>query len=72
MSRPTLIQVIDAAIALGKVDVLSTATLNIAVISLSPKLDAAGFHLVVDGLVNNLDTYVEDSNFIMAEPLDIL
>ena len=64
---------IDAAIALGKVDVLSTATLNIAVISLSPKpFNAAGFHLVVDGLVNNLDTYIEDSNFVIAEPLDIL
>jgi hypothetical protein len=65
--------VIDAATTLGKVDVLGTATLNTAITSLSPKpLNIAGFHLVADGLVNDPDTYMEDSNSIMAKPLDVL
>ena len=64
---------IDAATTLGKVDVLNTATLNVAAASPSPKpLDAASFYLVVDGLVDNLDTYVKNSNSVIAKLLDIL
>ena len=63
----------DAAIALGKVDVLGATALSVATTSLLPKpLDIAGFYLVADGLVDNLDTYVEDSDSVIAEPLDIL
>jgi hypothetical protein len=73
MSGATLIQAIDAVITLGKVDVLGTTTLSIATASLLPKpLDTAGFHPVVDSLVDDLDTYIEDSDFIMAKPLDTL
>ena len=58
---------------MGKVDALGATALSIATTSLSPKpLNIAGFYLVVDGLVDNLDTYIEDSNSIIAEPLDIL
>jgi hypothetical protein len=68
-----LIWVIDAITALGKVDVLSAAALSIATTSPSPKpLNIAGFYLVVDSLVDNLDTYIEDSDSIIAKPLDIL
>ena len=63
---------IDAVTALGKVDVLNTATLNTAATSLSPKpLNTASFYLVVNGLVDNLDTYIEDSNSVIAKPLNI-
>jgi hypothetical protein len=65
--------VIDAITTLGKVDVLGATTLSIATTSLSPKpLNIAGFYLVVDSLVDNLDTYIEDSDSIIAKPLDIL
>ena len=58
---------------MGKVDVLSTAASSVAAASLSPKsLDAAGFHPVVNGLVDDLDTHIKDSNSVMAKPLDIL
>ena len=68
-----MIWVIDAATTLDKVDVLGTAVLNTVAASLLPKpLNAAGFYLVVDGLVDNLNTYIEDSNFIIAKPLNIL
>ena len=68
-----MIWVIDAVTALGKVDTLNTAALNIAAASLLPKpLNAAGFYLVVDGLVDDLDTYIKDSDFVIAEPLDTL
>ena len=64
---------IDAVTALSKVDILSTITLSTAVISPLPKpLNIAGFYLVVDSLVDNLDTYIEDSNSIMVKPLNIL
>ena len=64
---------IDAITALGKVDILGTTTLTIATTSpLSKPLNIASFYLVVDSLVDNLDTYIEDSNSIIAEPLDIL
>ena len=64
---------IDAVTALGKVDVLGATTLSIAATSLLPKpLNIAGFYPVVDGLVDNLDTYIEDSDSIIAEPLDAL
>ena len=64
---------IDAATALSKVDILGATTLSIAATSLLPKpLNIAGFYLVADGLVNNLNTYIEDSNSIIAKPLDIL
>ena len=63
---------IDAATTLGKVDILNTTILNIVATSLLPKpLNAAGFYLVVNGLVDNLNTYIEDSDFIIAKPLDI-
>jgi hypothetical protein len=65
--------VIDAITTLGKVDILGTTALSIATTSLLPKpLNIAGFYLVVDSLVDNLDTYIEDSNSIIAKPLDIL
>jgi len=65
--------VIDAVTALGKVDVPGAAALSIAATSLSPKpLNIAGFYLVADSLVDNLDTYIEDSDSIIAEPLDAL
>ena len=68
-----MIRVIDAATALGKVDVLGATALSIAATSPSPKpLNIAGFYLIVDSLVDNLDTYIEDSDSVMAEPLDIL
>jgi len=35
-------------------------------------LNAAGFYPVADSLVDNLDTYIEDSNSIIAKPLDAL
>ena len=73
ISRPTLIWVIDAATTLGKVDALGAAALSIAATSLPPEpLNTASFYLVADGLVDNLDTYIEDSDSIIAEPLDIL
>ena len=68
-----MIWVIDAITALGKVDTLGTTALSIATTSLLPKpLNIAGFYLVADSLVDNLDTYIEDSNSIIAKPLDIL
>ena len=73
MSGATLIRAIDAITTLGKVDILGTAALSIAATSPSPKpLNTAGFYLVADSLVDNLDTYIEDSDSIIAEPLDIL
>ena len=64
---------IDAVTTLGKVDILGATALSIATTSPSPKpLNIAGFYLVVDSLVDNLDTYIEDSDSIIAEPLDIL
>ena len=64
---------IDAAIALGKVNALGAAASSTAATSLSPKpFDTAGSYPVVDGLVDNPDTYMEDSDSVMAEPLDIL
>jgi len=65
--------VIDAATALGKVDTLSATTLSVAATSsLLKPLNTAGFYLVVDSLVDNPDTYIEDSNSVMAKPLNIL
>ena len=73
MNGLTLIWVINAITALGKVDALNAATLSAAATSLSPKpFNTAGFHSMADGLVDNPDTYVEDSDSIMAEPLDAL
>jgi hypothetical protein len=64
---------IDAATTLSKIDILSTTTSSIAATSLLPKpLDTAGFYLVVDSLVNNPNTYIKDSNSIIAKPLNIL
>ena len=64
---------INAVTALGKVDALGVAALSIAATSLSPKpLNTAGFYPVVDSLVDNLNTYIENSNSIMAKPLDTL
>ena len=58
---------------MGKVDILDITTLNTAAASLLPKpLNAAGFYLVVDSLVDDPDTYIEDSNSIIAKPLDVL
>jgi hypothetical protein len=68
-----LIRVIDAVTTLGKVDALGTTALSIAATFLSPKpLNIASFYLVADSLVDNLDTYIEDSDSIIAKPLDIL
>jgi len=68
-----LIWVIDAVTALGKVDILSITALSVATTSPLPKpFNIAGFYLVADGLVDNLNTYIEDSDFIMAKPLNIL
>ena len=73
MSRPTLIWAIDAITALGKRDILGTTALSIATTSPSPKpLNIAGFYLVTGGLVDDLDTHMEDSNSIITKPLDIL
>ena len=64
---------IDAATAPGKVDILNTTILSIAATSPLPKpLNAAGFYLVANSLVDNLDTYIEDSDFIIVKFLDIL
>jgi len=63
--------VTDTAIALGKIDILGAAALSAIITSLLPKpLNAAGFHLVADGPVDDPDTYVEDSNSVMAKPLN--
>ena len=68
-----MIWVIDAATALGKVDILSATTLSIVTTSLLPKpLNTAGFYLVVDSLVDNPDTYIEDSDSVITKPLDAL
>ena len=68
-----MIRAIDAVITLGKRDILGTAVSSAAVTSLSPKpLNVTGFHLVVDGLVNNPDTHIKDSDSIITEPLDTL
>ena len=64
---------IDAITALSKVDVLNTAVLNTAVtFLLSKPPNIASFYLVANSLVDNLDTYVKNSNSIIAEPLDVL
>ena len=68
-----MIRVIDAATTLGKVDILNAATLSVAATFLLPKpLDTASFYLVADSLVDDPDTYMEDSNSVIAEPLNIL
>jgi hypothetical protein len=65
--------VIDTATTLGKVDTLSTTTLSVVAASPSPKFfNAAGFHLVADGPVDNPDTYIEDSDSIIVKPLNVL
>jgi len=52
---------------------LSTTTLNIATTSLLLKpFNITSFYFVADSLINNLDTYIEDSNSIIAKPLNIL
>ena len=64
---------IDAVTALGKVDVLNATALSIAATSPSPKpLNTASFYLVVDSLVNNPDTYIEDSNSVIVKPSNTL
>ena len=73
MSGPTLIWVIDAITTLGKVDALGIITLSIAATSLLPKpLNTAGFYLVVNSLVDNLNTHIKDSDSVIAEPLNAL
>jgi hypothetical protein len=68
-----LIWAIDAITALGKVDILGATALSVATTSPLPKpLDIASFYLVADSLVDNLDTYIEDSNSVIAKPLDAL
>ena len=68
-----MIWAIDAITTLGKIDILGTTALSIATTSLLPKpLNIAGFYLVVDSLVDNLDTYIKDSNSVIAKSLDIL
>ena len=73
ISGPTLIRATDAITTLGKVDAPGAAALSAAATSLPPEpLNTASFYLVADGLVDNLDTHIKDSNSIMAEPLDTL
>ena len=68
-----MIWAIDIITTLGKVNALGATILNTAITFLLPKpLDIIGFHLVVDSLVDNLNTYVEDSDSMMAKPLDVL
>ena len=63
---------IDAITTLGKVNVLGAAALNIVVTSLSPKpFNITGFYLVADGLVDNPNTYIKDSDFVMVEFLNV-
>jgi len=64
--------VIDAVTTLGKVDILSATALSIATTSLLPKpLNIAGFYLIADSLIDNLNTYIEDSDSVIAELLKI-
>ena len=64
---------INAVTILGKVNTLSTAVLSTVTIFLLCKpLNTAGFYLVADSLVNNLDTYMEDSDSVIAKLLNIL
>ena len=68
-----MIRAIDAATALGKVDAPSATALSIAATSLLSKpLNTAGFYLVADSPMDNPDTYIEDSNSVIAKPLDAL
>ena len=68
-----MIWAIDIITTLGKVNALGAAVSNVITTSLSPKpLDIASFYPVADSLVDNPDTYVEDSDSVMAEPLDTL
>ena len=64
---------IDTVTTLGKVNALNTAILNTATTSPSPKpLDTAGFHPVINGPVDDPDTYIKNSNSVIAKPLNIL
>ena len=64
---------INAATTLSKVDTLNATVLSIATISLLSKpFNTDSFYLVIDGLVNNLITYIEDSNSIITKSLNIL
>ena len=57
---------IDAATILSKVDV------SIAATSLLFKpFNIASFYLVVNSLVDNLNTHIKDSNSVIAKPLNI-
>ncbi len=52
---------------------LSATISSTAATSLSPKpLNTASSYPIVNGLVDSPDTYIEDSNFIMAKPLNTL
>ena len=63
----------DATTTLGKVDAPNAAILNTAAASLLPKpLNTAGFYLVVNGLVDNPDTYIKNSDSVIVEFLNIL
>ena len=58
---------------MGKVDVLNTAALSVATTSPLPKpLNIVGFHPVINGLVDDPDTYIKDSDSVIAELLNIL
>ena len=64
---------IDAITTLGKVDAPGAAALSIAAISLLPKpFNTASSHLVADSLVDDPDTYIKDSDSVIAELLNIL
>ena len=64
---------INAVTILGKVNTLSTTVLSTVTIFLLHKpLNTASFYLVANSLVNNLDTYIEDSDSVIVKLLNIL
>ena len=64
---------IDAATTLNKVDILGAATLSTVTTSLSPKpFNTASFHPVVDGPVDDPDTYIKNSDSVIVKPLNTL
>ena len=64
---------IDIITTLGKVNALNTVPLSVAVTSLLFKpLNAAGSYPIINSPVDSLNTYIKDSDSMMAEPLNTL